>query len=60
MGTLQAKQLAHELTIEYIRANPTHLCDTLSNIPNIVDRIAEINQLFYESIINHEVLSKLY
>lgn len=60
MGIEQAKRLAHELTIEYIRANPAYLKDVRDNIPKIVDKIAEINKLFYDSIIHHEVLSTLY
>lgn len=60
MTQVQAKQLAHELTIEYLRANPAYLKDVRDNIPEMVDKIADINKRFYENIIHHEVLDKLY
>lgn len=60
MNETQAKQLAHELTIEYIRTNREYLSDVRSNIPNMVDEIAYVNKRFYDAIINHELLDKLY
>lgn len=60
MGEAQAKQLAHELTIEYIKANPTYLQDVRNNIPKMVDMIADINKNFYEAIIHHKILEELY
>lgn len=44
MSSAQAKQLAHELTIEYIRANPRYLQDVRDNIPKMVDMIADVNK----------------
>lgn len=60
MSDTQAKQLAHELTIEYIRTNRGYLSDVRDNIPDMVDKIADINKRFYDAIIHHEVLDKLY
>ena len=60
MSSAQAKQLAHELTIEYIRANPSYLQDVRDNIPKMVDMIADVNKRFYDSIIHHEILTELY
>lgn len=60
MSTAQAQQLAHELTIEYIRANPCYLQDVKDNIPKMVDKIADINKCFYDAIIFHKVLNSLY
>ena len=60
MSSAQAKQLAHELTIEYIRVNPSYLQDVRGNIPKIVDMVADVNKRFYDAIIHHEVLTTLY
>lgn len=56
----QAKALAHELTMEYIKVNKTYLDDVRDNIPKMVDKIADVNKRFYDAIIHHEVLDKLY
>lgn len=56
----QAKRLAHELTIEYLRANPGYLKDVRENIPKMIDQIADVNKRFYDAIILHETLSDLY
>lgn len=60
MGMATAKQLAHELTLEYLKANPSYLQDVRDNIPKMVDMIADINKRFYDAIIHHEVLTTLY
>lgn len=60
MSTEMAKKLAHELTIEYIRAKPGYLSDAKDNIPAIVSNIADINQRFYDAIISNDILNKLY
>ena len=60
MSTEMAKKLAHELTIEYIRAKPGYLSDAKDNIPAIVNNIADINQRFYDAIISNDILNKLY
>lgn len=60
MSEAQAKQLAHELTIEYIKVNNGYLSDVRANIPKMVDEIADVNKRFYDAIINHKVLDKLY
>ena len=60
MSEAQAKSLAHELTIEYIRINKSYLSDVRDNIPKMVDMVADVNKRFYEAIIHHETLNKLY
>ena len=60
MSTEMAKKIAHELTIEYIRAKPGYLSDAKDNIPAIVNNIADINQRFYDAIISNDILNKLY
>jgi len=60
MSTEQAKMLAHELTIEYIRINKAYLSDVRDNIPQMVDMVADVNKRFYDAILNHEVLDILY
>lgn len=56
MTDAQAKVLAHELTMEYIKVNKTYLDDVRDNIPKMVDKIADVNKRFYDAIIHHEVL----
>ncbi len=60
MSSEQAKRLAHELTIEYLRVNLGYLKDVRENIPKMVDQIADVNKRFYDAIIHHETLSDLY
>lgn len=60
MSSEQAKRLAHELTIEYLRANSGYLKDVRKNIPQMVDQIVDVNKRFYDAIIHHETLSDLY
>lgn len=60
MSTEMAKKLAHELTIEYIRAKPGYLSDVKDKIPDMVNDIADINQRFYDAIISNDILNKLY
>lgn len=60
MQVTQAKQLAHELTIEYIRTNQSYLKGRKpDSIPEIVDDFAKVYQRFYNAIIANETLSKL-
>ena len=59
MSTEMAKKLAHELTIEYIRAKPGYLSDAKDNIPDMVNVIADINQRFYDAIVSNDTLNKL-
>lgn len=60
MSENQAKLLAHELTIEYIKAHPGYLSNSKENIPGLVDKIADINKRFYDAIIKNQTLSRLY
>lgn len=60
MSENQAKVLAHELTLEYIR-NTNILKDlNTDNIPQMVDKFADINQKFYDAIKFHKILDQLY
>ena len=60
MPMVQAKHLAHELTMEYIRERRLLDDPTLNNIPSKVELIADINKRFYDAIINNQTLDKLY
>lgn len=60
MNEQQAKILAHEITIEYVK-NVNVLTDPLlENIPKMVDTFADINKRFYDAIMQNETLSNLY
>lgn len=60
MNEQQAKILAHEITIEYVK-NVNVLTDTLlENIPKMVDTFADINKRFYDAIMQNRTLSNLY
>lgn len=54
----QAKILAHELTIEYIKAGSI-LLKPKESVSEIVDDFAYIYTKFYEAIIDNEILKKL-
>lgn len=60
MNSEQAKILAHELTMEYVKQHRDLLTDVISKIPDMVDKIADINQRFYDAIISNDTLNKLY
>lgn len=60
MSSEQAKILAHELTMEYIKINTAYLSDVRDNIPEMVGMIADINKRFYDTIIQNKVLDDLY
>lgn len=58
MQKSEAKQLAHELAIEYTRINPSYFKGRQpDSIPDIVNDFAEAYKRFYEAIINNETLS---
>ena len=57
MSEQQAKILAHELTIEYVKVLTDPL---LENIPKMVDAFADINKKFYDAIMQNRTLSNLY
>ena len=60
MTVQNAKALAHELTMEYIKKSSI-LCDSaISNIPKMVETVADVNKSFYDAIKNNETLSELY
>lgn len=60
MNEQQAKILAHEITIEYVK-NVNVLTDPLlENIPKMVDTFADINKRFYDAIMQNRTLSNLY
>lgn len=60
MSPEQAKLLAHELTIEYLKQHTDIMSDNANHIKNIVDKIAIINKGFYDEIKNNEILNQLY
>lgn len=60
MSNEQAKLLAHELTIEYIKNKNVLSDQLLDNIPKMVDSFADINQRFYDAIRSNDTLCMLY
>lgn len=60
MNAQQAKILAHELTIEYVKNREILSDSLLDNIPKMVDTFADINKRFYDAIMQNETLSNLY
>ena len=60
MSSEQAKALAHELTMEYVRQHRDLLSDVISKIPDMTAKIADINQRFYDAIRSNDTLNKLY
>lgn len=60
MSPEKAKELAHELTIEYLRANPGYLRHTRDDAQKMVDQISDVNKKFYDCLIKNETLSDLY
>ncbi len=60
MDENRAKELAHELAMEYIKEKKMLSNPILDNIPNMVDKFADINKSFYDAIINNNTLGDLY
>lgn len=60
MNENTAKELAHELAMEYIKEKKMLSNPILDNIPNMVDKFADINKSFYDAIINNNTLRDLY
>lgn len=60
MNESNAKELAHELTMEYVREKKMLSNPLLDNIPNVVEKFADINKRFYDAIIENDVLRELY
>lgn len=60
MNEQQAKILAHELAIEYVRNRDVLSSSQLDEIPKMVDTFADINKRFYDAILKNKTLSNLY
>lgn len=60
MSAENARRLAHELTMEYIRNHPNLFSGMIDDIPEITNRIADINRKFYDSIIHNDKFNGLY
>ncbi|MCI9314434.1 MAG: hypothetical protein HFI57_05520 [Lachnospiraceae bacterium] len=60
MNESTAKELAHELAMEYVREKNMLSNPLLDNIPNVVDKFAEINKRFYDAVMDNEILKDLY
>ena len=57
MSSEQAKALAHELTMEYLKQHP----DIMKyEYDVIVEKVADINQHFFNAIIKNRTLQNLY
>lgn len=60
MNENNAKELAHELAMEYVREKNMLSNPLLDNIPNVVEKFADINKRFYDAIISNDILKDLY
>lgn len=60
MSLAQSQQLAHELTILYLKQHPDILNVDLDNVQNTVDKIAEINRKFLDAIKTNRNFDGLY
>lgn len=60
MNTEKAKQIAYDLSIEYIRTHPEYMNRSIKDISEIVEDFAKIHTNFYADIINSERILKLY
>ena len=60
MNVEKAKLFAHELTIEYVKKHTDIMADNVLHINEIVEKIAKVNQEFYNAISKNDTLSKLY
>lgn len=60
MNEGKAKELAHELAMEYLKEKKMLSNPILDNIPNMVAKFADINKTFYDAIMNNETLRDLY
>mgnify|MGYP001027131523 FL=1 len=60
MNEAKAKELAHELAMEYLKEKKMLSNPILDNIPNMVAKFADINKSFYEAIMDNETLRDLY
>lgn len=60
MSEDKAKELAHELTMEYVKEKKMLSNPILDNIPNIVNKFADINKSFYDAVMSNDTLRDLY
>lgn len=60
MTEQNAKSLAHEMTLEYVKNLHILSEPTIDYIPKMVEKFANINKMFYDAIIRNETLDKLY
>ncbi len=60
MDDNKAKELAHELAVEYVKEKKMLSNPILDNIPNMVSKFADINKSFYDAIKNNDTLKDLY
>lgn len=60
MNVEKVKLFAHELTIEYVKQHTDIMADNVLHINEIVEKIAKVNQEFYNAISKNDTLSKLY
>lgn len=60
MSLAQSQQLAHELTILYLKQHPDILNVDLDNVQNTVDKIVEINRKFLDAIKTNRNFDGLY
>ena len=60
MTKSQVQSMAYDLTLEYIKNHPDILSCNIDNIPETVDKIADISITFYKAISSNRKLDKIY
>lgn len=60
MSLAQSQQLAHELTILYLKQHPDILSADIDDVQSTVDKIAEINRNFLDAIKTNRNFDGLY
>ena len=60
MTEQNAKSLAHEMTLEYVKNLHILSEPAIDYIPNMVEKFASINKMFYDAIVHNKTLNELY
>lgn len=60
MTVQNAKTLAHEMTLEYVKSLHVLNDPSRDNIPKMVEDFADINKRFYDAIMQNDTLGELY
>lgn len=60
MTLAQSQQMAHELTMLYLKQHPNILNTDIGNAQDTVDKIASINRKFFDAIKTNRNFDGLY